>query len=139
MSARCYPDRVMAVRSIRFDHIIFKCYAFRVIFLEPAVRGNLIGKDLEVVGISNLFVGVDIDPNGCHRSLFSLRFPQCVSLRSGLNVRSTSRFNAHDADASEHRRPVMFGDEQQGLHRVLPFVGVVLCLGQFGDVFCGVA
>jgi hypothetical protein len=21
----------------------------------------------------------------------------------------------------------------------LPFVGVVLCLGQFGDVFCGVA
>jgi hypothetical protein len=25
------------------------------------------------------------------------------------------------------------------LHRGLPFVGVVFCFGQFGDVFCGVA
>jgi hypothetical protein len=39
----------------------------------------------------------------------------------------------HDVGAGEHRRPVLFGDEQQRLHRGLPFVGV------FGDVFCGVA
>jgi hypothetical protein len=41
-----------------------------------------------VIGISNLLAGVDVDKN-CHWSLFSLRFPQCVSLRSGLNTRST--------------------------------------------------
>jgi hypothetical protein len=45
----------------------------------------------------------------------------------------------HDADAREHRWPVMFGDQQPRLHGGLPLVGVVLCLGQFGDVFCGVA
>jgi hypothetical protein len=39
----------------------------------------------------------------------------------------------HDADASEHRRPALFGDEQQRIHCCLLFVGVMLCLGQFGD------
>jgi hypothetical protein len=48
-------------------------------------------------------------------------------------------YRSHDADASEHRWPVMFGDEQQRLHCCLPFVGAVLCLGQFSNVFCGVA
>jgi hypothetical protein len=33
----------------------------------------------------------------------------------------------------------MFYDQQQRLHRGLPFVGVVLCLGQFGDLERGVA
>jgi hypothetical protein len=40
---------------------------------------------------------------------------------------------------SEHRWPVMFGDVQSHLRRGLPFVGVVLCLGLFGDVERGVA
>jgi hypothetical protein len=44
-----------------------------------------------------------------------------------------------DADARKHRWPVMFYDQQQRLHRGLPFVGVVLCLGQFGDLERGVA
>ena len=34
---------------------------------------------------------------------------------------------------------VMFGDEQQRLHRGLPFSGVVFCLWQFSDVFRGIA
>jgi hypothetical protein len=41
-----------------------------------------------VLGVADLLAGVDVDPNG-HWSLFSLRLPQCVSLRSGLNTRST--------------------------------------------------
>ncbi len=82
-------NRVMPARSIRFDHIIFKCDAFRVIFLEPAVRGFFFHKNFEMAGIANTVSGIDIDPNGCHWSLLSLRFPQCVSLRSGLNTRST--------------------------------------------------
>ena len=59
--------------------LIFECRAFGVILLEPAVRSNLIGKDLEMVGISNLLAGVDIDPNRCHWSLLSFRRPQCRS------------------------------------------------------------
>jgi hypothetical protein len=31
----------------------------------------------------------------------------------------------HDADAREQLWPVMFGDEQQRLHRRLPILGVV--------------
>jgi hypothetical protein len=30
----------------------------------------------------------------------------------------------------EHRRPVMLCNEQQRLHRGLPFFGIVFCLGQ---------
>jgi hypothetical protein len=45
----------------------------------------------------------------------------------------------HHADPGEHRRPVMFCDQQQRLHRGLPFGGVVFCLWQFSDVFRGIA
>jgi hypothetical protein len=33
----------------------------------------------------------------------------------------------------------MFCDQQWRFHPVLPFVGIVLCLGQFGNVFRSVA
>jgi hypothetical protein len=39
----------------------------------------------------------------------------------------------------EHRSPVMFYDQQESLHRCLPLIGIVFCLGQFGDVVRGVA
>jgi len=39
-------------------------------------------------------------------------------------------------NARELRWPVMFGDEQQRLHRGLPFV---LCPGQLGNVLRGIA
>jgi len=32
----------------------------------------------------------------------------------------------HNADACEHRRTIMFSNQQKRLHRGLPFVGVVL-------------
>jgi hypothetical protein len=41
---------------------------------------------------------------------------------------------SHHADPGEHRWPVMFCNQQQRLHRSLPFFGVVFCIGQFGDV-----
>jgi hypothetical protein len=87
-------NRVMPPHSIRFDHIVFKRYAFGVIFLEPSARSFFVHKNFEMAGIANTVSGVDIDPNGRHWSLLSLRRPQCVSLRSGLNTRSTFRFNA---------------------------------------------
>ena len=46
---------------------------------------------------------------------------------------------SHHSDAGEHRRPVMLGNQQQRLHRDLPFFGIVFCLGQLGDVEGGVA
>jgi hypothetical protein len=33
---------------------------------------------------------------------------------------------SHEADLGEHRWPVVLGDQQQRLHRGLPFVGVML-------------
>jgi hypothetical protein len=38
-----------------------------------------------------------------HWSLFNFRFPQCVSLRSGLNTRSTLRLSARITDAGVHK------------------------------------
>jgi len=38
---------------------------------------------------------------------------------------------SHDADPGEHRRAVMFCNQQQRLHRGLPLFGVVFRLGKF--------
>ena len=40
----------------------------------------------------------------------------------------------HDADPGEHRRATKLHNQQQGFHRGLPFRGIVLGLGQLGDV-----
>ncbi len=73
-------NRVMPPHSIRFDHIIFECDAFGVIFLEPSVRSFFVRKNFEMAGVANTVSGVDIDPNGRHWFLLSFRFPQCISL-----------------------------------------------------------
>jgi hypothetical protein len=45
---------------------------------------------------------------------------------------------SHDADPGEHRRAIMFNNQQKRLHRGLPFVGVVFRLRQLGYVSSGV-
>jgi hypothetical protein len=45
-------------------------------------------------GFPTFFLPVRAVVNIHHWSRFNLRLPQCVSLRSGLNTRSTCRFNA---------------------------------------------
>ena len=45
----------------------------------------------------------------------------------------------HDTDAREHWWPVMFSTSNKGLHRGLPFVGIVFRFRQFGDVSGGIA
>jgi hypothetical protein len=45
----------------------------------------------------------------------------------------------HDANAREHRRARPTSRQYQRFHRGLPFHGIVFCLGQLGDVECGVA
>ena len=63
------------VNKSRAFNRIFKRYALRVVFLEPFVGGVLIGKDLDVVDIAELFGCIDVDPDCFHWSLFNLRFP----------------------------------------------------------------
>jgi hypothetical protein len=80
--------KAASVGGLLFEDLILKGNAFRVVFLElgfSSVRG---GENLDVLGIANLLACVDVDKNG-HWSLFSFRLPQWVSLRSGLNIRTT--------------------------------------------------
>jgi hypothetical protein len=46
---------------------------------------------------------------------------------------------SHHAYPREHRRAVMFRNQQERRHRSLPFFGIVFCLRQFRDVERGVA
>jgi hypothetical protein len=45
---------------------------------------------------------------------------------------------SHHADAREHRRPIIFGNQHER-HCSLPFLGIVLRLRQLGDVERGAA
>src|ERR1700730_17177790 len=53
-----------------------------------------------------------------------------------LNV--TAVQGQHDADSREHRRAAVRGDQDQRLHRCLPFRGLVLSLRKLGDVIAGI-
>lgn len=44
----------------------------------------------------------------------------------------------HDANACEHRWPVLFGNQYERLHRGLPLIGVTLCLRQLENLLRGV-
>jgi hypothetical protein len=46
--------------------LMFECSAFRIVLLEPFVRGNRIGKHLEMIGVTWMVSGVDVNPNGRH-------------------------------------------------------------------------
>jgi hypothetical protein len=90
-------------------------------------------------GVARMASGIDVNPNGRHWSLLSFRFPQCVSLRSGLNVRSTFRFNALNANAGHHGGPAKLDDQEQGFYRGLPLLEILLGLRQACDVVASIA
>jgi hypothetical protein len=73
---------------LRADHLVFEGDAFGIVLLERFYRDVGIREHLDVLGVANLLAGVDVDQHG-HWSLLSFRLPQWVSLRSGLNTRST--------------------------------------------------
>src|SRR5882724_10352618 len=81
-----------------------------------------------MIAVADFLAGVDIDPNGCHGSLLSFRFPQCKSLRS-VNTRTVLRCKARStpmrecitgprpsgsviASPSELRQPMRCGDSE---------------------------
>jgi Phage integrase, N-terminal SAM-like domain len=47
------------------QNLIFECNAFGIVFFEPCFRRVGICKDLEMVGIADLFARVDVDQD-CH-------------------------------------------------------------------------
>jgi hypothetical protein len=51
------------------DHRILKRDGFRVVFGEPFFRGFLIGKNLEVVEVADLFRCVDVNPRCFHGTI----------------------------------------------------------------------
>jgi hypothetical protein len=76
---------------------------------------------------------------GRHWSLFSLRFPQCESLRS-VNVRSMFRFSALMKPMRANSAGPLYSTTSNSASIAgLPFGDVVFCLWQFGDVLRGVA
>jgi hypothetical protein len=52
-------------------------------------------------------------------------------LRWGVFVWPNAIKRAHHADPGEHRRAAEIGNEQDGFHRRLPFLGIVFRLRQF--------
>jgi hypothetical protein len=73
-----------------------------------------------------------------YSSRFSFLFPQCVSLRSGLNTRSTFRLSALHADPRMHQRPAIFRGHDQRLGCGSLFLKVLLSLRKFQDEIRGV-
>jgi hypothetical protein len=61
------------------------------------------------------------------------RFPRRIKHPLDVTVQGP-----HHADPREHGWPAMFRDQQQRLHCGKPFLGIVFCLGQFGDELAGV-
>ena len=56
------------------QNLIFKSNAFRVVFLKPFFRSVRGGEDLDVLGLANLFAGVDVDKNDHRQILYALVF-----------------------------------------------------------------
>ena len=46
-----------------FQNLVLKGHALWVVFREPAFRGVGIPDDLEVIAVSDLLAGVDLDPD----------------------------------------------------------------------------
>jgi hypothetical protein len=62
------PVVSLSIRHQGIPHLVFECHAFRVVPFKPSLRGFPIGEDLEVLGVSDLLAGVDIDPD-CHLTI----------------------------------------------------------------------
>jgi hypothetical protein len=82
-------DRVVDARILGITALVYDVAWYGGI-IRP--RRNVHNGFSELVGLS--FGGAVRISAARHSSLFSFRRPQCVSLREGLNVRSTFRFNA---------------------------------------------
>ena len=56
-----------------FQNLIFKGYAFGVVFLEPCHRSVCGGEDLNVLGVANLLACVEVDLDCFHEASRPIR------------------------------------------------------------------
>jgi len=56
----------------RAYYFVLERHALGVIFRKPGLRGIGIREDLEVLGVSDLLAGVDIDPD-CHQAILAMQ------------------------------------------------------------------
>jgi hypothetical protein len=63
---RRWRERPGAAGSIQ--NLIFERHAFRIVFLKLRFRGVRVCKDLGMIAVANLITGVDVNPNGFHRT-----------------------------------------------------------------------
>jgi hypothetical protein len=71
-----------------------------VVFQEPSFRGRLVGEDLEMVGIADLFAGVNVDQGG-HRGgkhEDHLDFAPALALKASVR-RNTAAVSTSSAQA----------------------------------------
>jgi hypothetical protein len=61
-----------------------------------------------------------------------------MRIKGGQLLGNRNLQGSHDADARKHRRTARRRDKDQGFHRGLPFLRVVLDLRKLGDVPAGV-
>src|SRR6266702_3061061 len=86
-----------------FNNLIPKCPALRIVLLEPFI-GKLCRREyLEVVCVANLRIGIDINPNGRHWSLLSLRFPHGALAALAADPRITFGLKLRDSSVVCHR------------------------------------
>jgi hypothetical protein len=76
-SAKLTNEAASVGGLVLFDHAVLKRHSVRAVFLEPRFRGVRSLKDLLMVLVADLFVRIDVDPDGTHKLgptiLFTLR------------------------------------------------------------------
>jgi len=120
-------DTVWTFKRANLGHSITsypKATLFGVVLLEPFV-GSFRGCEyLEVIGIVRL--GVAYRHKSRLFSFVSLQLPLAPMSLFAIGIEhplDMSIERPHHADQRHHRRPVLFGDQDQAFHRCLPFSG----------------
>src|SRR5882724_5558417 len=88
--------------------LIFECQAFAIVLLEPFVRGDRIGKHLEMIGVAGMVFGIDVNPNGRHgppadKDAVILPLPETASGRArsvGRGRRALTAFTVRPRSAA---------------------------------------
>jgi hypothetical protein len=79
-----------------FQNLIFERYTFGVMLIKPFLYGLLVRENLEVVDVTDILTGVDVDPDG-HSALHCFRFilKNSVSRAGSELKRSQAARNCH--------------------------------------------
>jgi hypothetical protein len=89
-------------------YLVFEGHAFRVVHVKPSLRGCLAVEDFEMVTVTNLLAGVDIDPDHHARALAA-----AFEGAAGHACRSVRWPERHEVQ--EHRHRSRSADQQDDI------------------------